>query len=96
MRFKLKTDGKVKYSKGEINAFSALGSKPRSSTDIMSKVYPKTGPAYILPYNGRKIVIGVLASLKRKMLVNREPFKLLSTERAGPHPIEFWLEASKK
>ena len=89
MKFKLKIDGKVKYSRGEQACFKALGAKPRSSTDVVNAVY-KTSKE--VPYNGRKIVIGMLASLRRKMLANKEPFKLMNTERQGPHPIEFWLE----
>lgn len=88
MKFKLKSDGKVKYSNGEQACFKALSAQARSSTDILGKIYPKNG----VPYNGRKIVIGQLASLRRKMQANREPFKLLNTERSGPHPMEFWLE----
>jgi hypothetical protein len=87
VKFKLKTDGKVKYSKGELAAFKALTEKARSSTIIVKKVYPKE-----VPYNGRKIMIGMLASLRRKMAANREPFKLMSTKRSGPHAMEFWLE----
>lgn len=88
MKFKLKVDGKVKYSNSEQKAFNSLIAKPRSSTDIMKLFYGKI----TTPYNGRKIVIGVLASLHRKMTANREPFKLMRTERSGPHPMEFWLE----
>ena len=87
MKFKLKVGGKVKYSNGEQNAFKALSTKALSSTTIVEKFYDKK-----VPYNGRKIVIGTLKSLKRKMLVNKEPFKLCNSDRAGPHAMEFWLE----
>lgn len=88
-KFKLKIDGKVKYSNGEQAAFKALSDKPRSSTVIIDKVYSNTTNE---PYNSRKIIIGVLKSLRAKMLANKEPFKLLSTERSGPNPMSFWLE----
>ena len=87
MKFKLKTECKIKYSKGEQAAFKALSGTPRSSTVIIEKVYPKD-----VPYNARKIVIGTIKSLQRKMLANKEPFKLLNTERSGPNAMEFWLE----
>lgn len=87
-KFKLKTDG-IKYSNGEQACFKALGVKPKSSTDIMEDFYKEE---YVVPYNGRKIVVGMLASLKRKMLANKEKFKLISTDRKGPHAMEFWLE----
>ena len=87
MKFKLKTEGKIKYSKGELAAFKVLTDKPRSSTMMLGKIYPDG-----VPHNGRKIVIGMLKSLRSKMLANKEPFKLCNTERSGPNPQEFWLE----
>ncbi len=86
--FKLKVGG-IKYSKGEQLCFKALNDKPRLSTNIVDKVYYK---GKTVPYNGQKIVVGMLASLRRKIVANKEPFKLLSTKRRGPHPMEFWLE----
>lgn len=88
MKFKLKIDGKVKYSKGEQAAFKALGDKARTSTIMLEKFYPDK----VMPENGRKIMIGMIKSLRHKMQMNREPFKLCSSERKGPHPMEFWLE----
>lgn len=87
MKFKLKSDGKVKYSNGEQAAFKALSVKPISSTDMLEKIYTTDEP-----FNSRKILIGTLKSLRRKIQTNREPFKLVSSERNGPHPMEFWLE----
>lgn len=89
MKFKLKIDGKVKYSNGEIAVFKALSAKALSSTDIMDKIYYTKND---VPHNGRKILIGQITSLRRKIQTNREPFKLSSTKRRGPHPMEFWLE----
>lgn len=90
MKFKLKVGGKVKYSNGEQAVFKALSTTPRSSTVMLEKVYPDGKGD--MPYNGRKIMIGMLKSLRRKMLVNKEPFKLCNSERNGPHAMEFWLE----
>lgn len=91
MKFKLKIETKVKYSKGEQAAFKALSATPRSSTIIMEKVYPDE-----VPNNGRKIVIIMLGSLRKKMLLNKEPFKLVSSPRSGPHAMLFHLEVNKK
>lgn len=88
VKFKLKIDGKVRYSKNEQALFKALTVKPRSSSVLLDKVYGEN-----IPYNGRKIIIGVIASLRSKFAANKEPFKLVSSERSGPHPMEFWLEA---
>ncbi|HEX2558396.1 MAG TPA: hypothetical protein VHK86_08765 [Nitrososphaera sp.] len=86
MKFRL-NGTKVKYSKGEQNVFSAIGAKAKTSTQILEKVYPDG-----VPLNGRKIVIGMIKSLKKKMTINKEPFKLCNSELSGPHAMEFWLE----
>lgn len=88
MKFKLKTEGKVKYSKGEQASFKALSTKPRSSNDIVKVMHGEDAP-----FNGRKILIVMIKSLRRKMLANKEPFKIVSSKRNGPHAMEFWLEA---
>lgn len=91
MKFKLKTEGgKVKYSKGEKAAFMTLSAKPCSTTKMLEKIYAKNKNE---PLNSRKILIGTLNSLRRKLTINREPFKLCNSERNGPHAMEFWLEA---
>jgi hypothetical protein len=82
----------IKYSRGEQGIFALLpqsSSAPLSSTDLTLLKYQKKAA---IPFNGRKIVIGLLASLKKKVEANDEPFRILSTPRAGPLPISFWVE----
>lgn len=59
-----------------------------TSTKITDRYYGKGN----IPLNGRKIVIGLLSSLKRKVTMNRESFKVMKTKRSGPLPMSFWIE----
>ena len=79
-----------KYSKGERRIFALLSGKKVSSTDIVARHYGTDEPI-----NGRRIVIGTLSSLRRKIAANNEPFRLMSTELSGPHAMEFWLEKAR-
>ena len=83
-------DNGGKYSKGEQRIFALLSGKKVSSTDIVARHYGTDEPI-----NGRRIVIGTLSSLRRKIAANNEPFRLMSTERSGPHAMEFWLEKAR-
>jgi hypothetical protein len=86
MAHKLKTDGKVRYSKGEQKLFKLLSTRKLSSTELVERYYNGNET-----FNSRKIMIGLLRSLGRKMAANRESFKLLSTDRSGPRAMFFWL-----
>lgn len=88
MKFKLKDEPKIKYSKGEKRIFLLLGDGKKSSTKLIGEHYKAVDE----PYNARKIVVGLLASLAKKINYNKEPFRLLSSPRSGPHAIDFWLE----
>jgi hypothetical protein len=83
---KLKNNG-VKYSTNEIKTFKLLSKRRKSTADLVNGYYGKN-----VVFNGRKIMIGMLRSLKRKMAANKEPFHIQSTERHGPYSMEFWLE----
>jgi hypothetical protein len=77
-----------KYSKGEQKVFECLNGKETSTTEILNHFYRGTKR----PINGRKIIISVLRSLQVKIDWNKEPFRLASSKRRGPHPISVWLE----
>jgi len=92
LAFTLRDRTELRYSRGERGIFALLpqgGNEPLSSTDLTLRKYKK---AAAIPFNGRKIVIGLLASLKKKVEANDEPFRIMSTPRAGPLPISFWVE----
>ena len=65
--------------------------EPATTTELTEAFYDDKE----VLFNGRKIVVGLLASLKRKVAANKEAFRVMSTKRAGPHPISFMLEEKK-
>ena len=89
-KFDLKSGGPVDYSPGERTMFQLLTKKPSGQTtkELAGHYYKgrKT------PFNGNKSVVDVLRRLQRKAKANREPFRILNTERSGPIPMLFWLE----
>jgi hypothetical protein len=91
MRFKLADDAKarVRYSPAEKEIFAMIPRAPRrvSSRDIVERRYGAEAP-----YHAVSVVGGTLRSLARKAVHNDEPFRVQRSQRAGPHPIEFWLE----
>lgn len=84
--FTLRSDGRVGYSPAERRVFGHLCLERLTSEEISRLHYGRN-----MPYNGRRIVIGLLRSLVRKTRHNREPFRIGHTDRAGPHSMSFWL-----
>lgn len=91
--FTLSREPNMRYSKGEQRIFNLLRGAQRSSQELAVAYY---GTASAVPFNGRKIVIGLLRSLSEKITSNGEPFRLQNTARAGPKPMSFWLEGRPK
>lgn len=81
----------VAYSPGERDLLSLLREEPRD-TETLTRLHYGTGER---PFNGRRVVVGLLSSLARKVVLNREPFRIRSTPRAGPLQKSFWREAVK-
>jgi hypothetical protein len=82
-------DLKVRYSNKERELFAFLRSDIRRTSVDLAKLRYKGR----VPYHGKANVNAVLRSLTAKVAVNREPFRIHKSKRAGPHPIEFWVEA---
>jgi hypothetical protein len=79
---------KAKYSPRERDLFKILRRGRLDTKEISRRLYGKED----IPLNSRQIVLGGLDTLRKKVAVNREPFRIASTERSGPNPIEFWIE----
>jgi hypothetical protein len=47
------------------------------------------------PLNARASIVAGMKSLMRKIERNKEPFRVLQSERAGPRPAEFWVQAKE-
>lgn len=88
--FTLRNNGAVSYSPAERKIFALLREEPKDSSLICRLRYGKKK----IPFNGRKIVIGALSSLARKVRINKEFFKIASTKRAGPRAMAFWIVPS--
>ncbi len=82
----------VRYSPGERKLFSLLTDKPMSSEALSEKFY--RGHKEV-PFHGRKIVIGLVTSIQKKVNANKEKFQIMKSDRKGPHPIEVWIERKK-
>ncbi len=80
---------RVSYSPGEEQVFSFLKEFMARDTEVLTRLHYGMGER---PFNGRRVVVGLLSSLARKVVLNREPFRIRSTPRAGPVPKSFWLE----
>lgn len=91
MRWSLKADG-VRYSKKEQTLFKLLpqDGKKVSSLRLLKGLARKANGA--LPFHARTSLVGAMRSLIEKSDRNREPFRVKKSDRAGPNPIEFWLE----
>lgn len=62
-----------------------------SSVDLAAAYY--TGEPEV-PLNAQKIVIGRMDTIGKKLSHNGDVRRLGKSKRAGPHPIEFWLETA--
>jgi hypothetical protein len=78
------------YPPGERAVFATLARGMRLSTKDIAKRVWKNGDT---PRHADKIIIGRMRSLGVSLGLHGAKFKLCRTERRGPHPIEFWLEA---
>lgn len=89
--YHLKIEPQFSYSKGERKIFGLLAPARRSSADIAERYYR---PLHV-PMHGRKIIIGLMNSIRRKVVLNKEPFRIMASPRKGPNSIFFWVEKVK-
>ena len=83
-------NGGTPYSKRERSVFKLLpkDGKRISTKQLAAKFYGHDD----LHQNANVVIIGVMRSLIWKMEKNKEPLRIMKSARAGPHPLEFWLE----
>jgi hypothetical protein len=77
--------GDFRYSDLERRVFALLKKKAKTSAELADTLYPEQK-------NGRPTVICACRSLAYKLSKNKEPFRLKSSKRNGPHPVKFWIE----
>jgi hypothetical protein len=62
-----------------------------NSTDLVAR-YWKGREA---PFNSRVAAMDCLRSLKGKVRSNKEAFTIKTSERAGPRPVDVWIEKKR-
>jgi hypothetical protein len=85
-------NGGTPYSIRERSVFKLLpkDGKRISTKKLAQRFYKKNEND--LHQNANVVIIGVMRSLMWKMEKNKEPLRIMKSARAGPHPLEFWLE----
>lgn len=89
---KLTTDGEVPYSKTEKKLFDLLSTKKQTTLELVESFLgdrAKDDRNILYPNAVVNITLRVLA---KKVVLNGEPFRLLRSQRRGPHPISHWIE----
>jgi hypothetical protein len=91
MKFKLADDAEaeIRYSPTEREVFDLIPPLPRrvSSREIVRRMWD--GKA---PYHALSSINSALNGLASKIELNDEPFRVRKSVRAGPHPIDYWIE----
>lgn len=83
---KLSSRGVVPYSLKEREAFALLSLKKQTTSRLIERM--ELGEEMF----ARNSLIGTLNTLARKVVINKEPFKINKSNRQGPHPIFHWIE----
>lgn len=95
MAFTLRASKGVRYSEREERMFSLLpkNGKAISSEELVKKFW---NGLVSKPYHSRVSAMSTFRSLKQKVNIdNREEFVIRTSLRAGPHPLQIWVEARK-
>lgn len=77
---------KVKYSKSETALLKMLARGRRiSSVELTDRLYENGNR----PYHARHSMNTIMTSLIKKVEYNRESFKIVKSDPAGPHSMEY-------
>jgi hypothetical protein len=82
--FMLSSYPRVPYSPREARLFKMLGEQPTSSRILVSAVYGRA-----IPINGRRIISGAMKTLARKVVLNRERFRVAARRS---REVEYWID----
>jgi hypothetical protein len=83
---------KVPYSPTERRMFAVLPKRGKiTSTDLFAKYWAGRKA----PFHARGAAMYCLRSLKDKVTANKETFTIKTSERAGPRPVEVWIEVKR-
>ena len=87
IRKTLSEGDKIGYSERERRLFRVIAGRVRITTSDLG------GKGLSESFHARQSIVASLVGLARKMEANRETLRLCRSERRGPHPSEWWLEA---
>lgn len=79
----------MRFSPSEERILSLL---PQGGERITTEALARLYYGRAIPFNGRIIVAGLVRNLERKTTLMKDPTRVRRTRRAGPHPIQVWLE----
>jgi hypothetical protein len=90
LAFSLGANRKVPYSATEVKLFAFIpqGARRVTSTDLVEAYWKGRRK----PHYWRVAAMDCLRSLKEKVIANKEPFKIKTSGRAGPKPLDVWIE----
>jgi hypothetical protein len=83
---------KYRYSEKEKQMFEFLSKKPIDSATLVQAFYAKHRGNK--PVNAAVALNGTMRSLMNKVEMNKEKFRIHKSDRRGPHPVEYWIEAA--
>lgn len=84
---------KLPYSATERRMFDLIPKRGKIDTTVLVERYWNGREP---PPNARVAAMDCLRSLKRKVIANREPFRIITSDRAGPKPLDVWIEKRKR
>ncbi len=82
------------FSQREERLLSLVPTAPGTITSVELAGRYYDGEEGDPPLNAQKIVIGRMDTIGKKLEHNKDARRLQKSKRAGPHPIEFWLETA--
>ncbi len=93
---KLSTEVKVSYSEAERRMFDLLPVGIKNAVTVQDLLDSKQESANgaEAPFRSHAMagIRATIGNLSRKIEANEEPFRVMKSARAGPHPINFWIE----
>ena len=86
---------KYKYSKHELRVLVVMSKRPRSTLQLADAFYgDKANKKFGIktrPVNATVSVRCTIEALRRKLAANNEHIRIEKSNRAGPHPVDFWI-----
>ena len=86
---------KYKYSKHELRVLAVMSKRPRSTLQLANAFYgDKANKKFGVKTRPRFAIVSVrctIEALRRKLVANNEHIRIEKSNRAGPHPVDFWI-----